>query len=204
MPLTNAQLQKILPQNKETVLWTQLLNEECPKYGINTPKRLAMFIAQCAHESAQFRILSENLNYSATALMSVFKKYFSDGTAYTYARQPERIANKVYANRMGNGPESSGDGYKYRGRGLIQLTGKNNYKDFCTHLGLDFTKFDPSTVATDKRLALKCALWFWSKNNLNRFADADDLKGCTLRINGGTHGIAERLRYYNDAKRALV
>jgi putative chitinase len=169
---------------------------------LNTKNRVAGFIAQCGHESAHFKLVRENLNYSADGLRRVFPKYFPTlDLATEYARKPEKIANRVYAGRMGNGPEASGDGWKYRGRGFIQLTGKANYTQCGKDLGLDLVG-KPEMVEGTKA-AVATAIWYWQKNNLNKFADADDIKGMTKAINGGYHGLDERTRYYTEAKKVL-
>lgn len=171
--------------------------------GLSTLNRRASFLAQCAHESGQFTVVSENLNYSAVALQRVFKKYFpTPELAAQYARKPQLIASRVYANRMENGPESSGDGWKFRGRGFIQLTGKRNYRLCGTALGINLLE-DPDYVSRSPVGAIESALWFWTINNLNSYADRDDLKGQTKVINGGYNGLEERLKYYDTAKRVL-
>ena len=138
------------------------------KFQLNTPLRLAHFLAQCGHESGGFKFLRENLNYSAKGLMGIFKKYFpTEAVANQYQRQPDKIANKVYANRMGNGSESSGDGWKYRGFGFVQLTGKSNYEAFSKDMGIDIVS-NPENIRQDLVLAIKTAIWFWTKNNLNK------------------------------------
>lgn len=157
----------------------------------------AHFFGQCAHESGGFKVFSENLNYSADGLSKIFKKYFpSVAAAQPYARKPEKIANKVYANRMGNGPESSGDGWKFRGRGPIQLTGKDNYTAFSQAIGRPDVLTNPDIVATE--LAFESALWFFNKNNLFAIADkgvTDAVIGqITRRVNGGTHGLDDRIK----------
>ncbi|MEW8332547.1 MAG: glycoside hydrolase family 19 protein [Candidatus Thiodiazotropha sp.] len=175
-----------------------------PKYGIaNSKVRLAHFFSQVLHESGCMRYDMENLNYSAKALRAVFGKYFkTKRQAEGYARQPEKIANKVYANRMGNGAESSGDGWRYRGRGLIQLTGKNNYRAFAKWIGDDRIIDDPDLVASE--YAFHSAVFYWDKNNLNRIADKDDVVRMTKRINGGTNGLAHRTELLTKAKGLLA
>lgn len=165
------------------------------EYDINTTDRAAMFLAQCAHESAKFTVTKENLNYSSDALRRVFRKYFPNvEIATTYARNPERIANRVYANRMGNGDEKSGDGWKFRGRGFIQLTGKNNYTAFAHSVD---EKLDSIVEYLDTfDGCVESACWFWKTNNLNAKADIGDLEGCTRRINGGLNGFDDRLAWY--------
>jgi len=166
------------------------------------PRRVAGFLAQIAHESGGFNFVAENLNYSAKGLMTIFKKYFpTEELANQYARKPEKIANKVYANRMKNGPESSGDGWKFRGRGLIQLTGRDNYTRFAAALDLDID----STIAylETPNGAVASAGWFWDNNKLNQFCDKDDFVTLTKRINGGTIGLADRKHHYEIALKAL-
>lgn len=174
-------------------LFDNILNEA----GINTKERVNAFLAQCGHESGGFTITSENMNYSAKGLRGVFPKYFpTDDLASQYERKPEKIGNRVYANRMGNGDEASGEGYKFHGRGFIQLTGKDNYKAFGDAFGVDVLS-NPDLVSTDLSLAIKSAVWFWNKNNLNKYADSGDFVGLTKRINGGTIGLEERQSNYN-------
>lgn len=172
--------------------------EVMDKFDINTPLRLAHFLSQCAHESAEFTATHENLNYSDGGLMRVFGKYFpTKDLALQYARQPQKIANKVYANRMGNGDEESGDGWAYRGRGYIQLTGKNNYGDFGESISVD-TVGEPDLVETDYPLA--SAAWFFDVNNILPVCDGgetlDVCKSVTKRVNGGLNGIDERWQYF--------
>jgi len=172
------------------------LNMTMLKREINTPVRQAMFLSQLAHESGNFRFVVENLNYSADALRRVFGKYFpTEALATEYARQPEKIANRVYANRMGNGDEASGDGWKYRGRGLIQLTGLNNYASFAMQADNN-ALIEPDLVAQPE-LAVDSAGWFWATNRLNQLSDTGDVKAVTRRINGGFNGLADREAKYN-------
>ena len=174
-----------------------------PKYGIaDSRQRLAHFFAQVLHESGCMRYDMENLNYSSDALGKVFGKYFTTRQeADAYARNPERIANRVYANRMGNGDEASGDGWRYRGRGLIQLTGRANYEAFAEWIGDERVMVDPDLVSTE--YAVHSAVFFWIKNDLNRLADTDDVVGLTKRINGGTNGLAHRRELLNKANGLL-
>jgi putative chitinase len=174
--------------------------EVASKFGINTPLRVAHFLAQCGHESGGFKVTSENLNYSAKGLMGIFKKYFpTESIANAYARQPQKIANKVYANRMANGSEASGDGYKFRGRGYIQLTGRDNYTQFGKAIGVDIVS-NPDSVSST--YALASAAWFWSKNGLNKLADggASDavVTSITKRVNGGTIGLPDRIKHFKE------
>jgi putative chitinase len=180
------------------------MNEVFPEYEINTPERIASFVAQCGHESGGWRVFSENLNYSAKALDAVFGKYFvrAGRDAEEYARQPEKIANVVYANRMDNGDTDSGDGWKYRGRGPIQLTGKANYSAFSEDMGVDAVD-NPDQVGEDKKVALMSAIWFWNKNGLNKYADSGDIKTMTKRINGGYIGLEDRIHHWKEALHAM-
>lgn len=170
------------------------------RFGITTPLRLAHFLAQCGHESGGFRATQENLNYSAKGLCGIFRKYFPSVTvALQYERKPEKIANKVYANRMGNGSEASGDGWKHRGRGYIQLTGKENYKAFDATVPEDIMA-NPDLVAT--KYALASAAFFFKKNGLwaicDRGADNTTVTAVTKRVNGGTIGLADRQKHFNE------
>jgi putative chitinase len=196
-----AQALKITPIKAEE--WIDAINETFERFDISTPERQACFLGQCAHESGGFATLKENLNYSAEGLTKVWPKRFpSLEAAQPYHRNPEKIANKVYADRMGNGDEASGEGFKYRGRGLIQLTGKDNYKACGDALGVDLVD-DPDLVATPMYAALSAG-WFWDKNNLNKFADANDMTGLTKRINGGTHGLDDRVARTQHAVDVLM
>jgi len=175
-----------------------------PEYGIaNSRLRLAHFFAQVLHESGLMHFDTENLNYSAKALRAVFGKYFqSDDQAAAYARQPERIASHVYANRMGNGSETSGDGWRYRGRGLLQLTGKDNYRAFADWLGEPRVVSEPDLVASD--YAVHSAVYFWDRNKLNAIADRDDIVALTKRVNGGLNGLSHRRELLNKANGLLA
>jgi len=159
------------------------------KNGINTPLRIAHFLAQVEHESG-LKPISENLNYSAEGLLKTFPKYFRTEVALEYQRQPQKIANRVYANRMGNGSEQSGEGWKYRGRGFIQITGKENYFKLSNDTDIDFLH-NPDLLLTEANSVIS-ALWFWNQKGLNAFADKDDIVTITKRINGGTNGIEHR------------
>jgi len=198
MEITTSQLNQIIPHNPYIDHWCEALNQILPDYEINTPQRLAAFLAQCAHESGGFIFLKENLNYKAASLRKVFPKYFpDDNIAAHYAQKPEMIANRVYANRMGNGPEDSGDGYAYCGRGLIQLTGKSNYQAFADSIETPVDQV-PEYLGTFEG-AIQSACWFWESNNLNRWADAGDIVKMTKIINGGTIGLEDRIKHYNHA-----
>lgn len=188
---------------KDCDFYYEALNEILPKYGINTKLRVSHFLAQILHESGHLKYKSENLNYSAQALRKTFSKYFpTDEIATKYARQPEKIANRVYANRMGNGDEKSGDGWKHRGRGVLQLTGKTNYINCGRDLGLDLEN-NPDLVANDSAVSIQVACWFWKKNDLNIYADNDDIKTITKRINGGYIGLDDRMSIYKIAKSVI-
>lgn len=177
------------------------LNKVLTEYNINrSPRRFTHFMAQLAHESGHFRYREENLNYSAEGLWAVFRKYFDDlDHAKSYERQPEKIANRVYADRMGNGDEASGDGYHYRGRGFIQLTGRDNYKQIGDRLNLDLEN-NPDLVSSDIETTLRVAADFWDSRGLNRFADKDDIYAITKRINGGYNGLADRKKLHAQAR----
>ena len=199
--LSVDQLAGMLPSNPYIVQWHSALDQLLPDYDINSPQRIAAFVAQCAHESANFRILRENLNYRWQSLRRVFPKYFpTDALAQQYASMPNRqeaIANRVYANRMGNGDEASGDGWRYCGRGLIQLTGKNNYEAFAMSIETPIEEI-PEYLATFEGAA-QSACWFWETNNLNRWADTGNIREMTRRINGGFIGLEDRIKHYSHA-----
>lgn len=205
MNLTLDQLRQLIPKNPYVNHWHNALQQLLPDYEINTPQRIAAFIAQCSHESAGFTALKENLNYKAATLRKIFPKYFpTDELAQQYANMPnkqEAIANKVYASRMGNGPESSGDGYRFCGRGLIQLTGRDNYSWFAASLGI--TVEEASEYLQTFEGAAQSACWFWETNKLNQWADTGDILTLTKRINGGTIGLEDRVKHYNHALHVL-
>ena len=182
--------------------WLDALNATFERFEINTPQRQACFIGQCGHESGGFKTLSENLNYSAKGLAATWPKRFpSEAAAEPYHRQPEKIANKVYSDRMGNGNEASGEGWKYRGRGLIQLTGKDNYTRAGAALGVDLVG-NPDQVASPMYAALTAG-WFWSTHKLNALADKMDHKAITKTINGGDLGLADRIKHSDEALKIL-
>ncbi len=177
------------------------LNTAMQEFSINTPLRQAAFIAQTAHESIGYTATKENLNYSAAALTATWPTRFQPEVAAMYARQPEKIANRAYGGRLGNGDEASGDGWRYRGRGIIQITGKSNYRECGAGLGLNL-------VATPELLeeqsnAFRSGAWFWDSRTLSPLADVGDFLAITKKINGGTNGLADRERYYALAKVAL-
>jgi putative chitinase len=195
---TKEQLKEMIPKNPYVDQWFEAIYEILPEYEITTPQRVAAFLAQCAHESGGFVFLKENLNYKAASLRRVFPKYFpDDAIAAQYAGKGEMIANRVYANRMGNGDEASGDGFRYCGRGLIQLTGKNNYTFFAG--SLDIPVEEASEYLQTFEGAVQSACFFWEQNKLNQWADAGDILTLTKRINGGTIGLEDRIKHYQHA-----
>jgi putative chitinase len=198
VPVGGLKLDKLRGHIPDAVI--AMIPDTAAKFGINTPLRLAHFLAQCGHESGGFKATQENLNYSAKGLAGIFKKYFpTEAAAAPYARQPQKIASKVYGGRMGNGPESTGEGYKFRGRGYIQLTGKENYTAFGKSIGEDMT-VNPDKVAST--YALLSAAWFFSKNGLHKIADegASDtvVTKITKRVNGGTIGLPDRIKHFKE------
>ena len=199
---TEQQLAQMIPGNPYVPQWYKALCMILPEYGINTPARVAAFVAQCAHESGNFRLLKENLNYRAESLMKVWPSRFPNiEIARQYAMQPEKIANKVYSSRMGNGDEASGDGWAYAGKGLIQLTGKDNYSWFAASIETPLEQI-PEYLQTFEG-AVQSACWFWEANNLNQWADAGDILTLTKRINGGTIGLDDRIKHYKHALHVL-
>lgn len=203
--ITQEQLKQLLPKNPYISHWHKALEQLLPDYEINTPQRMAAFIAQCAHESGGFVFLTENLNYRWQSLRKVFPKYFpDDAIAQDYANRSnkqEAIANRVYASRMGNGPEESGDGWKFRGRGLIQLTGRHNYTWFAA--SLEISPEEATEYLTTFEGAAQSACWFWENNKLNQWADKGDILTLTKRINGGTIGLDDRIKHYEHALHVL-
>jgi putative chitinase len=196
--LNQDQLSQIIPGNPYIEHWYKALSEALPDYDINSPQRVASFLAQCGHESGGFTAIKENLNYKAESLMRVWPRYFPDTkTAQAYAHQQEKIANRAYANRMGNGDEASGDGYRFCGRGLIQLTGRSNYQAFADSIEEDINNL-PEYLATFEG-CVQSACWFWEANNLNQYADNYDLLTMTKKINGGTLGLDDRTARYKKA-----
>lgn len=195
---TKQQLKEMIPKNPYVDQWFEAISQILPEYEITTPQRVAAFLAQCAHESGGFVFLKENLNYKAASLRRIFGKYFpDDAIAAQYAGKGEMIANRVYANRMGNGDEASGDGFRYCGRGLIQLTGKNNYTFFAG--SLDIPVEEASEYLQTFEGAVQSACFFWEQNKLNQWADAGDILTLTKRINGGTIGLEDRIKHYEHA-----
>jgi len=188
--------------------WVDPLNETFQRFNILTPRQMAGFIGQCGHESGNFRVLQENLNYRAATLLKLFPRTqrrawgFTPEEAAEYERQPKRIANRIYGNRMGNRDEASGDGYRFRGRGCIQLTGSANYHHAGQALGTDLI-MEPDLVATPQYAALTAG-WFWNTQKLNTLAEAGDWTGLTKRINGGTIGLEDRKKHINHALAVLA
>lgn len=205
LPITKEQLKQLFSTTKLETLETFIdpLNFFMDQGNINTRLRVCAFLAQTGAESGGFSIVKENLNYSAQGLLNIFKKYFPTlDMALQYERQPEKIANYVYGNRLGNGPASTGDGWRYRGRGLIQVTGKENYINFAHDRGLSFDEVIPYLETPDG--AAESAVWFWTKRDLNRYADEQDMVTLTRRINGGMNGFDHRMAYYQQALEIFV
>lgn len=198
---TPEQLAQIIPNNPYVAEWYDAISRILPDYEINTVPRVAAFLAQCAHESANFTALKENLNYTAASLTRVWPSRFPPAIAEQYAHNQEMIANRAYCDRMGNGSESSGDGWRYAGKGLIQLTGKDNYTRFAESIETPVEQL-PEYLGTFEG-AVQSACWFWETNNLNQFADSGDILTLTKRINGGTLGLAERTQHYQHAIHVL-
>ena len=191
----------MLPGNPYIEHWCEALNKILPDYDITTPARIAAFIAQTAHESGGYTALHENLNYQAASLCRVWPRYFNANNANDYAHQPEKIANRAYANRMGNGDEASGDGWRFCGRGLLQVTGHDNYQAFADSVQTDINEI-PAYLQTFEG-AVQSACWFWENNNLNHWADAGNIEKMTQIINGGQLGIDDRRARYNHALQVL-
>jgi putative chitinase len=202
MSILSLEQLKQMVKNPHIDHWHEALDQLLDDYGIDTPLRVAHFVAQCAHESGNFVFIKENLNYKAASLQKIFGKYFPTAElAAQYANRPERIANRIYANRMGNGDEASGDGFRYCGRGLIQLTGKDNYTFFAGSLSI--SEAEAAEYLATFEGAAQSACWYWEQNNLNRFADANDTKGLTRAINGGYIGLEDRISHTEHALHVL-
>lgn len=201
--LTKEKIVHLLHGNPEAEAWAEAAMEILPKYEITTANRIAGFFAQVGHESAGLKSLEENLNYRTETLDKIFPKYFKNAgrNAAEYAKQPEKIANIVYASRMGNGDTASGDGYKFRGRGAIQLTGRENYTNFGKTIGL--TAEQVIDYVQTKKGALESACWYWKSRNLNAACDASDIVKMTKLVNGGTIGLEDRRKHYNEALEIL-
>lgn len=193
--LTPEKLKRILISNSNINDWYDSLIKILPDYEIDTEKRVSAFLAQTAHESANYTRLIENLNYSAKRLMEVWSKRFPTmSIAKQYERNPQKLGNFTYANRMGNGPVESGDGYEYRGRGLIQITGKSNYESFGESIGI--SSKDAAEYMETFDGAVHSACWFWEVNKLNSYSDKGDIRNQTIKINGGTNGLSDRVNRY--------
>lgn len=190
MNIEVSSFKRLFPKVDSPDQWVEALNRFMPSYKINNLPRVSAFIAQCGHESQGFRRMVENLNYSATALMGTWPKRFNEDKANQYARKPEAIANYVYANRMGNGDEASGDGWKHRGKGLIQVTGKENQQAFADHVGMALDQVLGYMLTIEG--AVHSACWLWANFGCNAIADTGDMKALTKRINGGLIGLIER------------
>jgi putative chitinase len=206
--ITLSQFQQMIPTNREAAAWYEIAKEFFEKYQINTTNRIASFMAQTSHESSDFRVLEENLNYSVDNLLKVFPRYFGKGKEdpAQYARNPQKLANYVYmdANRTKSGALGNtqpGDGWRFRGGGIKQLTGRNNFTAFGRDIGM--TAEQAADYVRTKRGAFESACWFWKKNNLARFADADDIDGMSRKVNGGNIGIDDRRNRYARAKNVL-
>jgi len=188
--------------------WVDALNETFQRFDISTPLRQAAFIGQCGHECGNFRILEENLNYRAATLLKLFSQNpkrlwgFTPDSAAEYEKQPKKIANRIYGNRMNNRDEASGDGYRFRGRGCIQLTGSANYHHAGQALGVDLI-MQPELVATPQYAALTAG-WFWNTHKLNQYADSQDYRTMTKKINGGFIGLDDRIKHINEALSVLT
>lgn len=191
---TVEKLEDILTGNKQVEEYYNALCKALPKYDITTERRVAGFLAQCAHESNNFKVLKENLNYSADGLKRIFPKYFKDVDPNDYARQPEKIANRVYANRMSNGDEDSGDGWRYRGRGVIQLTGCDNYTRFAKDMGMSLDEVVDYLETIEG--AIMSAAWYWNSRKINSAAEDNDIVKMTKLVNGGTIGLEDRKKHY--------
>lgn len=199
---TKDKFKAIIGNNPYLDDWYESLCQILPDYDIDTVPRVAAFLAQTAHESGNYRAIKENLNYKAESLCKVWPRYFPDlATAKAYEKQPERIANRAYGNRMGNGDEQSGDGWKYAGKGLIQLTGKDNYTRYAQ--SLEISVEEASEHLTTFEGCVQSAAWFWEANNLNQWADSGDILTMTKRINGGTIGLEDRIKHYDHALHVL-
>ena len=197
---TEDAVRQLIPKVKNFDEWYNNLLNILPEYDIDTPKRVAAFMAQCGHESGGFTLMQENLNYSAKGLRGTFGKYFpNDEVAKLYERKPEMIANRVYANRMGNGDEASGEGWYFRGRGIVQITGKNNYTKCSQSLFESNVLVENPDLLLETEYAIHSACWFWSAARLNELADIGDIKTMTKRINGGYIGLEDRINHYNHA-----
>jgi putative chitinase len=196
--ITEDLLKKTAPKCKSPKEWADNLNKVLPRYQIDTKLRVTHFLAQCLNETGGFTVLVENLNYSKDGLLKIFPKYFSEKDAELYQRKPQAIANRVYGNRMGNGNEASGDGFKYRGRGIIQLTGKDNYTKFSKDEYMSDIAVTNPDIVCEVDGAIRSACWYWKRNNVNAIADkGPNILAVTKCVNGGSIGLVERQRYFD-------
>lgn len=202
MELTIDQFKACVPKCKNPEAWLGFLNQTLKEFEINTALRIAHFLGQCSHESMDFNVTVENLNYSAEGLLKIFPKYFNQSGATAFARHTQDIANKVYANRLGNGTVESGDGWKYRGRGLIQITGKGRYAEIGKQLGIDLVA--QPELAEKPYYACRTAGQFWKNKNINLAADADDSRRSTLLVNGGYNNLEDRQARIERIKTILL
>lgn len=203
MKLTTTQVRQIMPKApyERASQFAMYFTQWSDRFGIDTPARAAAFLAQVAHECSELNTLTENLNYSAEGLLKVFPKYFTRSNVGLYARNPQKIGNRVYANRMGNGSEGSGDGYRYRGRGCIMITGRQNYKAYADSQYCNGDLMGHPEWLAQMPGALKSAMWYWQKRGLNKYADKGDFEGLTKAINGGYNGLTDRKKYYERARK---
>jgi putative chitinase len=204
MIISIEQLCRLFPKTSQAKLaqYINPLNQVLARFNINQPYRVRAFLSQLGHECCEFNTFEENLNYSAQGLLKTFPKYFTPAQANQYARRPQAIANRVYANRLGNGPESSGDGWLYRGRGGIQLTGKANYAAFASYMQMSLAQVVQYMSTPEGQMM--ASGWFWDRNQLNRWADGQDILTITKKINGGTNGYDDRVRLWNLSKNIFV
>lgn len=202
MQLQIEDFSRLFPGALNAGEWVVDLNKYMPKYGIDTLPRISAFLAQCGHESIGFTVLSENLNYSAKALTATWPKRFPAQIAEGYARKPEMIANRAYADRMGNGPEESGDGWRFRGKGIIQITGCDNHAAFSEHAGVALAVVGGYLLTFQG--AVHSACWFWEQHNCNALADAGDIVALTKSINGGINGLDDRKARYAQAREIIT
>ena len=200
--ITTNIIKAVAPSCREPELWSKLFSDAITADGKFDTVEIAAFLSQCAHESGDFNVLEENLNYSAEALVKLWPNRFNRAYAGAVARKPAEIANIVYAGRLGNGVAASGDGYRYRGRGLIQITGKNAYRAFSVTQGIDLVT-DPDKVASNKKLAIASALWYWT-NNIRGKVIMSSVISVTKKVNGGTNGLADRSKRFVAAQKALA
>lgn len=200
--ISHESLKQIIPHPTYSLdVWYQALNDLLPKFEINTRNRVAAFLTHTMYDSSDYSCLRETVNYSSSVLLRLWSRYFNEVTAKAYGNKPEAIANKIYANKMGNGPESSGDGWKYRSGGLIPLSGKQVYAAFAQFAGMDVD--DAIDYIETPKGAVHSACWYWKLTNMNELADAEDISSMTKKITGGTIGIDDRIHNYEAIKELL-